>query len=205
MEPEDDNQLMATQDDPFLPTGTDDKGTDKLIPPFYPNSEPKSGPEYREFMELRERVLDVIRVNSEEKQRAVDDLVESLLEHDYAIPTGPMELIQNIALLGQAYRAKSKKREAFRRIVTALLEQIFDPSLEFRMTHKDILDAFEANGIPRNSVSTEQISQIYVRVLQKMRVGELRDLTYQEELHRYSKIKLDEIAFSRQDWELNHR
>ena len=73
------------------------------------------------------------------------------------------------------------------------------------MIYKDILDAFEANGVSRDSVSNKQVGQIYVKVIQKLRAGELRDLTYEEALPRYVKIKLIEIEQSRQDWEINHR
>ena len=84
-------------------------------------------------------------------------------------------------------------------------EQIFDPPLEFKMTKKDILDEFQANGISRDNVSSDQIEEIYVRVIRTLRVGELRDLTYEEQLHRYVLLKLYEIKITRNDWELNGR
>jgi len=82
---------------------------------------------------------------------------------------------------------------------------IFDPGLEFKMTKKDILDVFDANNLDRDKVSNQQIGQIYVRVINKLKVGELRDLTHEEQLNRYVCLKLEEIKMSRQDWELNGR
>ena len=148
---------------------------------------------------------DVYKDRNDRTTTAKKLLLDALLEHDYSLPSGPMEILQNVVLLGKAFRDRKKKREAFQCVVVSILEQIFDPALEFRMTYKDILDCFEANGLSRSSVSNEQVSQIYVRVLQKLRVGELRDLTYEEDLHRYVKMKMEEIESSRKDWELNYR
>ena len=107
--------------------------------------------------------------------------------------------------ISHVIRKERKKRELYRRVASSILEQIFDPLLEFKLTKKDILDTFEANDMEREKVSNQQINQIYVKVLHKLKVGKLRDLTLEQLLHQYVRLKLEEINFSRQDWELNGR
>lgn len=182
--------------------GSPSVGTDV---PFYPRSVQASDPDYLHWVSVRTKIVDVVRNPSQERERVVDDIADALLNHDRQIPTGLAAAAQTVFLLGKNIREKRKKREQFRQVVRSLLEQIFDPVLDFRMTAKDILDAFEANDVARSSVSSEQIGQVYVKVIHKLRVGELRDLTYEEELNRYVQLKLSHIQLSRQDWELNHR
>jgi len=173
--------------------------------PLFP--EPVIGPsrEYAEFMRVRQRILDIIRQASDEKTKVVDDIADALLLHDHNLPTDLLSVVLAVFGTGKKVYERRRRRELYRKIVNSLLEQLFDPALEFKMSKKDILDCFDAHGIIREQVSPQQVTQIYVRVIHKLRVGELRDLTWEEELHRYVGMKLREINLSRQDWELNGR
>ena len=176
-----------------------------IEPFFHPEPLRGTSPAYEEFMRVRNNILDVIRSETPEKKKVLDDLVDTLLRYDKDIPTDPLSGIVALFGIGKKVKDLRTKRELYLKIVASILEQIFDPGLEFKMTKKEILDAFEANDINRNKVSNDQISQIYVKVIHKLKVGELRDLTYEEQLHRYVQLKLWEIIQSRNDWELNGR
>lgn len=179
--------------------------TSRIEPFFQPQPILTSSHEYIEFMKVRQKILSIVRNESEEKQKVLDDIVNSLLELDPSLPTGTVALLWNVITLGKNIRDKRRKRELLQKVVNSILEQIFDPGLEFKMTKKDILDAFEVNCIERDDISSKQISQIYVKVLHMLKVGQLRDLTYEEQLHLYVRLKIQEITYSRQDWELNGR
>lgn len=189
------------------------KGENTLVPtrthiiePFF-HPQPVRTPslEYVKFMEVRQKILNVIRNESQEKKKVLDDIVDTLLEYDRDIPTDILSSLLALLKLGKKVREERKKRELYRRVASSILEQIFDPLLEFKLTKKDILDTFEANDMEREKVSNQQINQIYVKVLHKLKVGKLRDLTLEQLLHQYVRLKLEEINFSRQDWELNGR
>jgi len=173
---------------------------------FHPQLVLKASPEYEEFMRVRQKILAVVRTASpHQTKKVIEDIVDALLDHDKDIPTGLLAGISALIGIGKKVKARKKKRETYEKVVRAILEQIFDPGLEFKMTRKEILDAFSAKGINRDMVSRDQIEQIYVLVIDKLQVGELRDLTYEEQLFRYVKLKLTEIKTSRQDWDLNGR
>ena len=73
------------------------------------------------------------------------------------------------------------------------------------MSMKSIRDAFQANGMRRDTVSNDQIEEIYVRVTEALSAGQLRDLIYDEQIYKYVRIKLEEIKLSRDDWLTNWR
>ena len=175
------------------------------IDPLFPELMPGPSPEYRRFMQVRQRILDIIRQASDEKTKVVDDIADALLSHDTNLPTDIVSVVLGVFGTGRKVYERRRRRELYRKIVNSLLEQLFDPALEFKMTKKDILDCFDAHGIIRDHVVPQQVTQIYVRVIHKLKVGELRDLTWEEELHRYVGMKLREINQSRQDCELNGR
>ncbi len=175
------------------------------IASIYPQNFNAPSPNYAAYIALRSKLLEVIRKDTTARNRIVDDIVDSLVENDRSLPTGLLAGVQYVLTLGKSVRDKRKKTEGFRKAVVALLEQVFDPVLEFKMTKKDILDALEANGVERDKVSPQQISQVYVKVLSKLRSGELRDLITEEQLLRYVNLKIEEITYSRMQWELNER
>ncbi len=172
-------------------------------PNFHPDRTQTTSPEYNEFLRVRQIILNVIRNDTPQKRKVLDDLVEVLLENDVDLPTDIISGALKIIGVGKKVREIRKKREIYTNVIISILEQIFDPLLEYKMTTKDILDAFEANGINRNNANNNQLNQIYVKVIHKLQVGELRDLTFEEQLYRYVQLKLTEIKISRQDWELN--
>lgn len=176
-----------------------------LEPFFHPQPLRAPSPEYEEFMRVRQRILDVIRNESPEKKRVIADLVDVLIEYEVNIPSNPLSVLLSAFHIVKKVRSKRQRRELYTKIIVSLLEKLFDPGLEFKMRKKDILDTFDANDLDRDRVSNPQILQIYVRVIHKLEVGELRDLTYEEQLNRYVRLKLEEIKLSRQDWELNGR
>jgi hypothetical protein len=176
-----------------------------IEPFFYPQPLRAPSPEYEEFMRVRQKILNVIRNETPEKKKVLDDLVDTLIKYDKDIPTNILSGILAVVGVGKKIHALRKKRELYTKVIASILEQIFDPGLEFKMMKKDILDAFEANDIDRDKVSNQQISLIYVKVIHKLQVGELRDLTHEEQLYRYAQLKFREIKLSRQDWELNGR
>jgi hypothetical protein len=178
------------------------------VAPFHPQPVAEPSSEYIEYVRIRPRILSIIRDNHQETSKVVDDIAKAILADDYAIPGGITGALQTIFTLGRNYARVRKGRQAeatYRKVAGALLERLFDPGLEFKLAKKSIIDAFQANGVKRTEVTDEQVSRIYVAVLDKLEVGELRDLTYEEDLHRYVLLKLREIKLSRMDWEVNGR
>lgn len=172
---------------------------------FYPQKNGISQ-EYVAFMGDRENILDCIRKSNEEENSLFEDIVDTLIECDLNVTIDPIALILNKTIFFFKIRnEREKQKEVYRRVVNSILEKIFDPMLEFKMTKKDILDVFEAKGIDRNKVTNAQISKIYVKVLDKLTVGELRDITLKKNLHQYIHMKINEITISREVWELNGR
>lgn len=172
---------------------------------FYPDRVGLPSPEYERFMGLRDRILGVVRARSDEGDEFLDDLAEVLLDGDVTIPSDWLSAAVLPWRLATRLRKRRKQKAIYRGVVRCLLEQVFDPLLEFKMTARDILDAFDSGGIERDKVSLRQIQQVYVKVLNELKVGRLRDLMYREQLHHYVCLKVEEIKLSRQDWELNHR
>ena len=113
------------------------------------------GPDERDPC-VRAKLVDFIRSHADKKEHAINDLVDSLFDQTYTLPDSLIGIVKNIALIGKSYRDRRKRREALRRVVVSLLEQVFDPVLQFRMQYKDILDTFQANDIDRDSVSHDQ-------------------------------------------------
>ena len=87
-----------------------------------------------------------------------------MLEKDKDIPTGINSLLLWTVTLGKTVWDKNKKRGLYRKVIVAILEQIFDPNLEYKMTKKDIVDAFQAQGMDRDKVFDGQIGYSYVKV-----------------------------------------
>lgn len=183
-----------------------DEATDqKLVPALHPQVTHGPSLEYVEFMRVRQKILDIVRADTPEKIRVVDDVADALLKSDTSLPTDLLSGALAIFGLGRKIYELRRRREIYKKVINAILEQIFDPGIEFKMTKRDILDVFEAYGMERDKVSPQQVSLIYVKVIHKLRVGELRDLTWEEQMHKYVSLKLREIYYSRQDWELNGR
>src|SRR5262249_19143962 len=111
--------------------------------------------------------------------------------------------IMTVVTLGGETMKRRRKGELLGKVANSILEQVFDPLLEYKLTKKDVLDAFTANGLDRDKVTRDQINQLYVKIIHTLQVGELRDLTYKNNLQGYVKIKLKEIKWSRRDWEAN--
>ena len=177
-----------------------------IQPFFYPDRPVLSpSPEYEQFMAVRDRILGVIRLYQEEDSGFLDDLVETLLKTQAPIPEGPLTALFASRKVVTEFRKRRRQKVVYRAVVTCLLEQVFDPLQEFKMRAKDIRDAFHAKGIARDEVSSKQIEEIYVKIMMGLKSGPLRDMMYREQLHNYVRLKIEEITFSRQDWELNHR
>src|SRR6185295_19493890 len=104
--------------------------------------EPTIGPsrEYAEFTRVRQRILDIVRQASSEKNKVVDDIADALLSHDNSLPTDIISVVLGVFGAGRKVYERRRRRELYRKIVNSLLEQLFDPALEFKMTKKDILD-----------------------------------------------------------------
>ena len=83
-----------------------------------------------------------------------------------------------------------------------MLQQLFDPSLDFQMTVLQIRDAYQNAGADRNSITTEQIESIYAKCELALRQGPLRRLILQQKLESYVNAKLTDIAASRLQWKL---
>lgn len=154
---------------------------------------------------MRQRILDVIHNETPENKKFIEDVSEALLQYDGYIPTGMVSGILAVAKVGKKVKYIRKQRVLYTEVITSILEMIFDPVLEFKMTKRDILDVFDANRIDRDKVYSKQIDHIYVKVIHKLQTGVLRDLAYEEQLYRYVQLKLCEIRLSRQDWDINGR
>ncbi len=181
------------------------------IEPFFhpePRREPSS--EYmefycEEFIRVRQMLLDAIRNKVHENKGILDDFIDSLLMGDPDIPTDILSTIQIFFKVGGKARRKTKKRELYRKVVVSLLEKIFDPELEFKMTSKRIHDTFQANGLDRHKVTGSQIDTVYSRIVEKLETGLLRDITHKnrEYLLRYVRVKLNEIEICWSAWRCN--
>lgn len=201
--------MLNTDTDDNLPALTINEG-EIIIEPnmtpveafFHPVTKPSK--EYLDFMNFRRQILNIIRTNSSHKSKLISDIVDALCKADIA--NGVWPTIKNILGKIKEIPSERNKRGAYRKVTISLLEQLFDPILECKLTKKDILDTFHANGINRDCVSSEMIEKIYVIILDKLKTGEIRDLTFEDHLlTNYCLLKIDEIKYSRQDWELYHR
>jgi len=161
-------------------------------------------PAYVEFMEIRSTILDIVRRDSDQQEKLLGDIVDALCEVDPDWASDPMYWVKTLIKLGSTVRHRRKKRETIKKAVRSLLEKIFDPALEFKMTKKDILDTCEACGLKRDDVSGHMVRRMYVVIVEKLEVGELRDLVYEEpRLLGYASLKRRELRSSRLDWEVS--
>jgi hypothetical protein len=167
----------------------------------------KTGPEtdYLQYVNTRATILQVVRAGDQESPKLIGELADALIELDPELPTGVLAALRSSLKFGKVVRERKKRRELYRKVTRSLLEKLFDPLLEFKMTVKDILDAFDANGLDRQKVAQDQITKIYVMVLESLKVGEIRDRALDEFLAIYVRMKIREVTLSRQDWELNWR
>lgn len=201
--------------DEIVPIGDDsgDDGKQDAAPSqigplaqFHPQSDPLvANLDYRQFMDIRIKILNVIRSDDAKTQEIASDIVDAVLGYEKGIPCDATSVFHALRNLSKSVRDQHKERAAFTKATQCLLEQIFDPGLEFKMTKKDILDVLEASGYDRHKVSDDHVRKMYVQVLAQLKTGHLRDLTYETLFHHYVRLKIYEITVSRQDWELNQR
>jgi hypothetical protein len=114
--------------------------------------------EYAEFMRIRTRIRNCIRGQRPEKQTLVAEIAEALIDCEKC-PEGLVSLGLFFVRLAFGLGGARKKKKCFVKVVNALLEQIFDPQLRFRMTKQQIVDAFHANGVARDKVTISQIER----------------------------------------------
>jgi hypothetical protein len=160
---------------------------------------------YIQYVTTRAVILAIVRKSDGVPPRLIEELADALIELDPDLPTGWIGALRSSFKFGKTFRERQKRRELYRKVTRSLLEKLFDPLLEFKMTVKDIYDAFDANGLDRQKVTHEQIEKIYVLVLESLKVGEIRDRALEESLALYVRLKINEVTLSRQDWELNWR
>lgn len=154
-----------------------------------------------EIVRVRQKVRGLAQHESPEQNGVFEKIVNALIQYDKDIPTDPLSGLLAVFRIGKRVREVQEKKELYRRIVTSILEQVFDPDLEFRMTRKEVVDIFEANDIDRDRVARQQISQIYSRVLHNLKTGIIRDFILEEGLEGYIRLKLEDISDSREKWE----
>jgi len=153
---------------------------------------------YNEGIEKREEIINFIRSNSHITEKVSSDLADSILETE--INTSILAIAVSF---GKNLREKTKKRTIYSNVINSILEKIFDPTCDFKMTKQDIIDTFEAKGLERDDVKSTHISKIYVCVLEQLMVGDLRDLTFNPLVGPYVAKKLRDIKESRSAWRLN--
>jgi len=183
-------------------------GAHALALSVYPELRAESSPIYAEFMadDTRCKILHLVRRACEQHEKLLDDVVDALLEVDPQWSADAVFYLKNVILLGANVRRRRKRQKIIREVVRSLLEKLFDPALEFRMTRKDILDTFEACGLKRSEVADDLVGEMYVVVLHKLSVGELRDLLHKDEVFlRYASLKIRELGYSRLGWEVSGR
>ena len=159
--------------------------------------------DYEKFLEVRGKIIKIIRNEDSEEESIVDQIVDALLKHDGGIPKDPISLLLASLGVGKKIHSQRKKKELLSKIVRALLEQIFDPALKFTMKKQDILDTCEAYGLQRDEVKRNEIDKIYSTVLHHLKVGKLRDLAYQERICFYVQEQIEEITLSRLNWKVD--
>jgi hypothetical protein len=170
---------------------------------FYPSALTPN-PAYVRFVEVRERLLTVVR-SGDAATVVINDIADALLDADPEMPASVFGIVKSLAKLSLKFLERRARRELYAKVVALLLEKCFDPTLASKMTVKEIRDTFVACGLPREQITPEQIELVYVKVLEKLTAGTLRDFIFKEGLHEYVHLKIEEITYSRQDWELNGR
>jgi hypothetical protein len=169
---------------------------------FFPRDEESI--DYAVFKAKRGTLLATIRGNQPEQVRAVTAVVDALIELDPELPTGTLAALKTVLKLGKTVRERARRRELYAQVVSSLLEKLFDPFLEFKMTKKDILDTFQARGLDRERVQHSQIDTIYVMVKENLQTGPLRDMTFQDpDLALYVRMKIRELEWSRTQWRID--
>jgi hypothetical protein len=188
-----------------VPSGDTQENQDLVVPNFYPDSVQTPDPGYTRYLKFRNDLIALIRTPATDIHKDANDLVDALLEKDLEMPTGILHGVGIALKLTKKAREKGKRRKIYHAVVIALLEKVFDPTLDFKMTSKNIRDTFVSNGLSREDIRDEHIDLIYVRVLEALRSGKLRDLIHEHAIYDYVHKKIEEISFSRSSWELNER
>lgn len=169
---------------------------------FFPRAEESI--DYVVFKAKRGALLTIIRGNEPEQVRAVTAVVDALIDLDPELPTGALAALKTVLKLGKTVHQRARRRELYAQVVSSLLEKLFDPFLEFKMTKKDILDTFQARGLDRERVQHSQIDTIYVMVKENLQTGPLRDMTFQDpDLALYVRMKIRELEWSRAQWRID--
>lgn len=167
---------------------------------FFPQSI-LDNPDYQHYLSKREKLLNIIRKNSAGIAPVVDDIVDLLLDSE--IPTGTIGAITTFFKIAKKARKNQKQREAFKKAIIDILEQIFDPTLFYRLTSKDIKDAFCNHGFDREKLTAKQIAHVYTKISMSLKTGIIRDLIFDEGLITYIHLKLEQIKESEQNWKLS--
>lgn len=157
---------------------------------------------YQRFIAVRKTIIGLIDQDNK-NESVLDDVADALLEKDIEFPTGIHGFVKTIFTLGKNVREKRILRGKYKEAMNCILQQIFDPQLQFKMTAKDIRDACEANGVPREKITFDSIGIIYVKVLNRIKTGPLRNAQLEEDISGYMALKLEEIRLSRAEWELS--
>ncbi len=154
---------------------------------------------YRSYIEKRNEIISVIRNGKVlKKEEWIAGVVDTIIE-DQADLTSILSILK----LGKKYKLKMTMKKASNVVISDLLEKIFDPILQFKLTEKDIKDCFEANGIDRDRITRDNISTIYSSILNLLESGKIRDELHSQGVIFYAQLKIDEIRMSRMQWEVS--
>lgn len=155
------NRALVTVDEYFLPK------------PLHPR-----------LVQLRQELLDAGIHYQTSMGKLVWNIVDDIIKA--GVPTSLVEFLPFI----KRFTGLRRQKQQLRQIVSELLSNLLDPTLQFEMTLGEVIEICFNNGA---ELTPNNHGNIYRAILKRLRTGSLRDYCVQNGLVSYLNYKLEKV------------
>lgn len=139
------------------------------------------------YLEFQNEIKEVISANTTDREALIDDIVNAISKLS-GTPTW-----QNFLTVGIVPIKNYLKRKKLRKVIETLLKKIFDVTLGwYAMDYEDLKETCDYIG-GKDYFSREDHRHIYIAVIQKLKVGPIRDKCIQLGIVNFVNEKLVDV------------
>jgi len=143
------------------------------------------------YLEFQNEIREVISANTTDREALINDIVNAISKLS-GTPTW-WNFIINFITIGIVPIKNYLKRKKLRKVIEILLKKIFDVTLGwYAMDYEDLKETCDYIG-GKDYFSREDHRHIYIAVIQKLKVGPIRDKCIQLGIVNFVNEKLVDI------------
>lgn len=136
------------------------------------------------LVELRKEILAAGIQDQEGMGRLVWDVVNDIIQA--GIPTSWIEFLPFV----KRFTGLRRRKQQLQQIVSELISNLLDPTLQFEMTLGEVIEICCSNGA---ELAPYDHGNIYRAILKRLRTGSLRDYCVRNGLVSYLNYKLQKV------------